>query len=211
MTTSFFVRQILSGNTLGRALFNDEVMQQGRTFSGRVLDLAGGTGSYLSLLPRGLEVVRTDAHEAPGIEAVDFNKPLPFPNGSFNHVLLMNALYIVEDPQRLLSEIRRVLKGGGTAIIASPFLQNEMRGPHDYRRLTSEGLDVLFRASGFTAIEITPYGERFSVAAHLLHPFFCFSIVRLPFYALALALDRLVPRHVQAMHPAPLGYFCILK
>jgi SAM-dependent methyltransferase len=209
MVKPSFLGQILSGKTIGRFLFNREVARHARTLSGKVLDIAGGAGGYRAFLPPGLELTRTDLREQEGVAPIDFNKSLPFPDGSFDHVLLFNALYIAEEPEQLLREIRRVLRAGGSALVASPFLQNEMREPHDYRRLTSEGLEKLFRTSGFTA-EVTPYGERFTVAAHLLHSFFLLSLIRLPFYALALGFDALVPRRVRSLHPAPLGYFCVL-
>ncbi len=205
-----FTKQILRGKTLGRALFNQQVAHAAKTLSGRVLDIAGGAGSYVAFLPLHIELVRTDVEAGEGVEVLDFNKPLPFADSSFNHVLLFNALYIAEDPEHLLREIFRVLKGGGSALIASPFLQNEMREPHDFRRFTSEGLAVLFQASGFTAYEVVPYGERFSVGANLLHSFWYFSVVRLLVYALARGLDRMIPRRLRQAHPAPIGYFCIL-
>lgn len=203
-----FAAQVLRGKTLGRVIFNAEVSRRCADLSGRVLDLAGG-GSYEALLPNGIEILVTNLDPALG-PVVDFDEPLPYDDGSFEHVLLFQALYIAANPIATLQEIRRVLRPGGTAFIASPFLQNEMREPHDYARYTSEGLERLFMSSGFERFGIEPYGERFSVALNLLHPFFLFGIVRLPWYALARALDRLVPTKLRRKHPAPLGWFCTL-
>ncbi len=205
----FFARQILSGKTLGRFLFNREIARHAFLLSGRVLDLASGDGSYRSLLPASIELVRTDLRSSDHI--VDFNEPLLFPDRSFDAVLLFNALYIAEEPGKLMGEIHRILKPNGTALIASPFMQNEMREPHDYRRLTSEGLKNLFSEAGFSIKKIVPYGERFSVAANLLHSFWYFSVIRLCVYAFAHALDHLIPQRVRQNHPAPIGYFCLLK
>ncbi len=204
-----FIKQILAGKTLGRALFNEQVAQHTRGLSGRALDLGGGRGSYLALVPAELEVLSTDL-EASGAANIDFNKPLPFPDQSFDHVFLFNALYIAENPAALMQEIKRVLKLGGSALVASPFMQNEMHEPHDYRRFTSEGLGELFAGAGFSRFGLIPYGERFSVAANLLHPFWLTGIVRLPVYALARLFDRMIPTRVRRAHPAPIGYFCVV-
>jgi SAM-dependent methyltransferase len=203
-----FASQVVQGKTLGRALFNMLVERHTQKLTGRVLDLAGG-GSYEALLPRGIELVRTNLDPQKGA-LVDFNRPLPYADASFDHVLLFNALYIAEDPPALMREVRRVLASGGSALVSSPYLQNEMREPHDYTRLTSEGLDRLFKQAGFARAVIEPFGERFSVAANLLHPFWLVWPVRLAVYSLARVLDRVVPAKIRILHPAPLGYFCVL-
>src|SRR3989344_6231715 len=145
------------------------------------------------------------------MERVNFNEQLPFPDSSFDYIFLFNALYIVREPERLMRDIRRLLRPNGRALVASPFLQNEMREPHDYCRLTSEGLTNLFISAGFSSQKLISYGERFSVAVNLLHSFWYFSFVRLVIYALACALDKVIPPRVKARYPAPLGYFCVLQ
>ncbi len=211
MSIIFYIKQVLSGKTLGRILFNKKIIQYSHYLSGRVLDLAGGAGSYNSFLPVDIQLVRTDIHSEENSCVVDFNEPLPFLDNSFNAILLFHAIYIVKKPKILMEEINRILKPGGLAMVASPFMQNEMREPHDYRRFTSEGLERLFRESGFSNYEIIPYGERFAVVAHILHPFWYFSIIRLFIYTFAQAFDRLIPKRVRKNHPTPIGYFCIIR
>lgn len=41
---------------------------------------------------------------------------LPYADGSFDVVLIANALHVMPDPERALAEIARALKGGGTLI-----------------------------------------------------------------------------------------------
>ena len=140
----------LSGKTIGRIYFNEAVRTHAEDLSGRVLDLAGGKSpSYLPFLPTGIDLVRTDLKGSPGVEVVDINAPLPFPDASFDAVLLFNALYAVEEPNALAREIHRVLKKGGTWYLASPFVANEMPEPHDYVRYTAEGLERLIKKAGF--------------------------------------------------------------
>jgi len=198
---------------MGRALLNIAVRKHCSLLSGEVLDLAGTKdASYHRHLPQGLSVVTANRMKSKEADvAVDFNKPLPFADGQFDAVLFFNAIYIVDDRTRLYKEIKRILKGRGLLVASSPFIANEMPEPHDYCRLTYEGLERELSRAGFRSIQIERFGERFSAAAHLLHPAFFISPIRVLAYPLALLLDWLIPTRVRQGHPAPIGYFCIAK
>ena len=199
----------MQGKTLARILFYEALEERTKSLSGRALDLAGGPHpSYATLLPPSLELVRTDRIEAPGVQEVDMNAPLPFKEDAFDAVFLFNALYIVDEPEALAREVRRVLKPGGTWLVLSPFIANEMPSPHDYLRFTAEGLERLARRARFSGVHIERQGERASSATHLMHPFYRFNIVRALFFAKALLMDDFIPEHVRKEHPAPLQYFC---
>lgn len=202
----------LSGKTIGRIFFNEEVRRATAGLTGRALDLAGGKSpSYLPLLPRTVELVRTDISASPGVIRADINERLPFEEKSFDAVFLFNALYAAEEPVSLAREIYRVLKPGGSWLLASPFVANEMPEPHDYVRFTAEGLERLCRNAGFSSVEVVRMGERASAAVQILHPFFLFNIVRAIVVPLALLFDACIPRSVRTSHPTPLGYFVIAR
>ena len=204
------IRAGFGGKSIGRALFNDSVARHCAHMSGRVLDIAGGASpGYVTLLPREIDLVRTNYLASDGVTRVDFNEPLPFDDRSFDSVLFYNAIYIAERPDTLLREIVRVLKPGGTLYLSSPFIANEMPEPHDYVRFTAEGLERVCRGAGFSNISIHRYGERGSAAMGLLAPFLVFNVLRGLAYPCALALDALVPRRVRESHPCPLFYFVI--
>ena len=198
----------LAGKTIGRIFFNETVRHNCSRLSGRVLDLAGGRSpSYLAYLPTSIDLVRTDLVASPGVEAVDINAVLPFPDESFDAVLLFNALYAVEEPDVLAREIYRVLKKGGAWCLASPFIANEMPEPHDYPRFTAEGLERLIKKAGFASISLERLGERASAAVQILHPFFLFGVIRAFVYPAALLFDKLIPSSTLTAHPTPIGYF----
>ena len=208
-----FVAQIFCGKTIGRILFNKEVALHCGSLSGKVLDLAsGGRSSYTKYLPKDIDIITTDSLMKDGVSAsVDFNESLPFPAGEFDAVLFFNALYIAENRISTLQEIARVLKKDGVLYLSSPFLYAEIPEPVDYCRLTAEGLEKELREAGFSRAKIVRFGERFTAAANLLHPFFVFNVVRFVAYGLAIFLDKMIPAKIKHQHPAPLGYFCVAQ
>lgn len=94
---------------------------------GRVLEVAAGTGANFHYLPAEIEWTGTDpnphgeayclrAAARRGIRAqwrTAHAERLPFPAGSFDHVVATLALCSIGDPAAALAEIRRVLAPGG--------------------------------------------------------------------------------------------------
>lgn len=90
---------------------------------GLTLDLGCGTGRNLPLTPVGVRVVGCDPHRgvlerarrrAPGVPLVQAaSEALPFRDGVFETVLSSLVFCSVEDPDRGLAEVRRVLRPGG--------------------------------------------------------------------------------------------------
>lgn len=92
--------------------------------AGRVLDLGCGTGhSFHELAPR--ETVGVDVNAAAmagqGREThVADMRRLPFQAGSFGSVVAIQTIEHVPDPDRVLSEISRVLVPDGRAVLVTP-------------------------------------------------------------------------------------------
>ncbi len=208
-----FVRQIYAGKTIGRILLNWEIVALREKVRGKVVDLAGGLeASYYRYLPANISVTRTNYHPGSSIDQViDLNTRLPFEDNSFDTVLFFNAIYILDDHEATLREIRRILRPHGTLLLSSPFLYNEMPEPHDYMRFTSEGLSRVLASTGFVSVSIHRFGERITAAANLLHPLFYFNTVRFVVYSIALFLDRVIPRSLARRYPSPIGYVCVAR
>jgi len=206
-----FARQTFRGKSVYRILFNWLVYERCWKIRGRVLDLASGCGaSYSRYLPKEATVISGDLKTIEG-ETLDFDKRLPFDDGTFDSVLFFNALYITSDPLFTFKEIFRVMKKGGALYLSSPFIANEMPEPHDYLRFTREGLQRELEKVGFQEIRINRFGERFSSAAYLLHALLVFNLVRFIVNGFSLFLDKLIPKKIRKIHPTPLGYFAICK
>jgi SAM-dependent methyltransferase len=96
----------------------------------RALDLGCGDGRLTTQL-RAQELVAADvsavalaraAGRLPDARTVELepDAPLPFEDGSFELVLCAETLEHVRDVQLLLSELRRVLRPGGTLAVTTP-------------------------------------------------------------------------------------------
>lgn len=211
MFTRFF-QAIGRGKTLYRFLTEESLRTELPFLKGKVLDLASGAASYRSFFSAEARVMHTDYLLREGIESVvDINRDFPFADASFDAILLANALYILEDRQHFWREARRVLRPGGVLLVYSPFIANEMPEPHDYVRLTYEGLERELSEFSWSRVNIFRLGDRFSAAANLLHPFWRYAPIRILVYGTALLLDRCIPQRARIQHPCPLGYFIRLE
>jgi ubiquinone/menaquinone biosynthesis C-methylase UbiE len=100
--------------------------------TGRILEVGAGTGRWRELLAgRFRSVVAIDrsrdhlvafassapAEACPALLVADGHR-LPFTDGSFSAVLLVRVHHLSPAPERLLSEIRRVLAPGGVLVLS---------------------------------------------------------------------------------------------
>jgi SAM-dependent methyltransferase len=104
-------------------------------------------------------VLRLDAHD------------LPFADGSFDVVVLYEALYYLRDPERFLAECRRVLRPGGVVLISSanPERPDFNPSPHSVRYFSARELAKLLESCGFDAELFGAYaGDSSSVRAWIV-------------------------------------------
>jgi ubiquinone/menaquinone biosynthesis C-methylase UbiE len=104
----------------------------------RLLDAGCGTGNFEAFItekvhppveieavdfsPRMLHVAQTKCSGVGGytFSQADLNRPLPFPDASFDRILSINVLYALDDPDATLQELLRVLKPDGVMVLTSP-------------------------------------------------------------------------------------------
>lgn len=203
-----FIKNVYHGKTIGRIFINWNIFDHCQKISGSIIDLAGGKyASYYRYLPQ-VPILRTNYTKEDGVDmAVDITKPLPFKDHAFDTAFLINALYIVPNQLALMKEIRRILKPGGVVYLTSPFIMSEIPEPHDYTRLTKEGLEKLFLEAGFSSFQVYRYGNRFTASANIMHGAYLLNTVRLIAYTWSMFLDKVWP----AKQPVPIGYFCIVR
>lgn len=88
----------------------------------------------------------------------DLTKPLPFPDGSFDTIILSDVLEHLPEPQLCLSEISRLLSRGGKLLLNVPFYCGVHEEPHDYYRYTQYALKRFADNAGLEPLSIEPAG-----------------------------------------------------
>ncbi len=106
------------------------------------------------------------------VQVGDVAGPYPFPDATFNIVLLKHVFEHTPDPRAALREIRRVLKPGGGMFIAVPnadyfkarlrpssyyFFQPDSGGRYHFVYYTPETLQRLVDDEGFRTVRVHPH------------------------------------------------------
>ncbi len=155
-----------------------------------VLDVGCGTGAVLSMVPRkpGVRLCGVDlapemikvaqARLGPDVELkVGDSEHLPWPDSSFDCVLCTFSFHHYPQPEKVLSEMHRVLRDGGHVIIADPWapapfrqianliLQLGLGTGGDVRVYSRQELVTLMGKAGFTGVEWRAVGVSTWVAS----------------------------------------------
>lgn len=137
----------------------------------RVLDIGSGDGTLTfklsdrakhvwgiddSLLPLRLareQFNRRRADRHPRLARADA-RSLPFPDGSFDCVVLADVIEHIDAPDVVLEEAKRVLRPGGQILVTTP-RRSDSQETHQYhcREYTGAELDEMLRER-FTAVEV---------------------------------------------------------
>ncbi len=125
----------------------------------RVLELGVGTGLSLEAYPEHAEVVGIDLSESMltharqkidehGWKHIELRQMdamnLEFVDGSFDYVMAFHLVTVVPDPKRLMHEMTRVCKPGGTLVII-----NHLRSPRPWVAGFMDALNPITRRMGW--------------------------------------------------------------
>lgn len=129
-------------------------------------------GSGFRSSPRGFTAVDREGY--PGVDIRADLTSLPFPDGTIDGILCEMVLEHVPDSDAALREFRRVLKPGGRAYLAVPFLWPYHASPHDYRRWTTSGFER--DLAGFEAISVGLSGGPTTTLVNVLHEWLAMAL-----------------------------------
>lgn len=113
-------------------------------------------------------VVNLEIDTLPSTDVVALGDSLPFSDGTFDGAVCLAVLEHVPDPFAVASELMRVVKPGGVAIVDWPFLQPVHGYPHHYFNATIDGA-----VSAFNTLETVADVDA-SVPVHM-HPVFALT------------------------------------
>ncbi len=152
---------------LDRALLVQQVHAAAHYLHGRVLDVGSGTFARYKLPESAHSCVRMDVAPGPNVDVVGRAESIPFPDASFDSVISTQVLEHVEEPERVVQEINRILKKGGHALITVPQWNELHEEPYDYWRYTCYGLQTLFERHEFELVGMEQRGGYHSLHAQL--------------------------------------------
>jgi SAM-dependent methyltransferase len=104
---------------------------------GRILDIGGGTAHIKEFRP---DIVCADILPFPGIDVVADAHRLPFRDGFFSGVIMLDVLHHLERPIEFLREASRVIRPGGHIAMIEPAMTAVAR--HFYDRFHEEPVDM---------------------------------------------------------------------
>ncbi|MEK7462332.1 MAG: methyltransferase domain-containing protein [Patescibacteria group bacterium] len=129
------------------------------SLSGDVIDLGGSRKSaYYKNFKGEFSLAVANMDDDTKDITVDLEQPFPIEASKYDHVLCINVLEHIFNYQNVIHETQRILKPGGQALFAVPFLIQVHPSPHDYWRFTGETLNRLFSEAGFTQVTVEPIG-----------------------------------------------------
>ncbi len=125
-----------------------------QTKGGVCLDIGSNTGPYSSYLREaGYRIESMDV--TPGDnDYVGFIESIPLEDSKYDAILCTQVLEHSDKPWQGISEIARILKPGGMAIISAPHVWFFHPHPHDNWRFTQQGLCRLCSEAGLEVVEL---------------------------------------------------------
>jgi SAM-dependent methyltransferase len=90
-------------------------------------------------------IVSFDVYDSAHVDFIGDANHTPFENDSFDFVLIQAVLEHVENPNKVVSEIYRILNDQGLIYAETPFLQHVHEGAYDFTRYTVLGHRLLFK------------------------------------------------------------------
>jgi SAM-dependent methyltransferase len=167
------------------------------------------------------DVVNVDIHPYESVSIIASLTNLPFKDGDVDGFVCDNVLEHVENPERAVSEMKRIMKVGAVGYISTPFQYPFHSSPSDYTRWTEQGLRLLFKE--FEIVEIGARAGYFStltvVLCYGLSALFSFGSERLYWILLNLSLLLFFPlkfldvignRLPLAAHTASV-FYCVIR
>lgn len=153
------------------------IKQHAHLFNGILLDVGCGQMPYREMILEsnktvtryvGLDLFSSAVHDTSIADLHWDGETIPLAESSVDSVMATEVLEHCFDPQKTLTEIRRIMKPGSTFFFTVPFLWPLHETPYDAYRFTPFSLRKHLEDSGFTCIEIFSLGGWHASLAQML-------------------------------------------
>ncbi len=181
-----------------------------------MLNVGSGIHRYTTTL------VNMDIFYYKGVDVVGDAMAMPFATDSIDGAICECLLEHVPNPQKVVDEMLRVLKPGGSMYIAVPFVYPFHASPNDFYRWSIEGLKILCKngtlekigprsgpASALTAQLVTISAIAFSFGSESIYSVLS-NLFLLVFWPIKF-LDVIIGRFPTAIHGAGSWYIVVRK
>jgi SAM-dependent methyltransferase len=202
-----------------RILLDRDLEESKRYIKGITLDVGGGRKRGDFKEPNNTTWVVLDSGREFCPSILGDAQNIPVKSNAVDCVKCTELLEHVEHPEKVLGEISRVLKPGGTLILSTPFSFGVHADPHDFVRFTDQKLTRMLEDS-FHILTLKKQGLFFTVLAYMMRESILnsgrfvklFLYPLLPMLDLMVKLDNLTPvRNSKFMTSFTTGYFVIAK
>lgn len=142
--------------------------------SGRLLDMGCGKAPLFGAYRQFATDVQcidwgNSLHGSDHLDKVcDLTGTIPYPDGSFDTILLSDVLEHLPEPMNCWREMKRLLAPGGKVLLNVPFYYQVHEEPHDYYRYTEFALRRFAETSGFEVIRLQAIGGGVEVLADVV-------------------------------------------
>lgn len=130
---------------------------------GKVLDVGCGTKPYKNYLVENIQYIGMDEATQVGPDMIGQVNEIPFRDEQFDSVLCTEVLEHLPEPEKVIKEIKRVLKKDGYLYLTVPQEWPLHYEPQDYFRFTKYGIEYLLKKNGFKVIALERIGGIFSL------------------------------------------------
>jgi len=162
-------------NPTSLALFNIISKKIKKYARGSLLDAGAGDAPYLFLIKpivkKYFSIDKNSSNRHSTHEGDIYR--LPFKNNSFDTILCTQVFEHLDNPQRAISELSRVLKKGGKLIVSVPHLSYLHGEPEDYFRYTPHSLRSIGKIADLSMLSCEAAGGFFTF---LFDPFAIFMV-----------------------------------
>lgn len=133
-----------------RVELSEAIARHADIISGKVLDIGCGSHSRYRHLFGCDEYVRMDVVEGKNVDIVGTIESLPCDNASFDAIVCTQVLGDIFELSSAFSEMYRVLKPGGVALVSESLFDPLHDEPNDFWRFTPFSLQRLAEEVGFS-------------------------------------------------------------